>query len=165
METCWYSAASKHNRNKLISVPISPPMRFKCLFWHQMKSLVHSENMKRHIYIIHSCAKEGLRFTFLKITPFLFRFPLPSWRTKLLSNVNHILLNWLWKGWTADIVVVAVGFLDLLAADVISTFIVYTSFKKIRQKRKGEISKRLIHKLKLVCIKQGGNFQTSRQRD
>lgn len=38
-------------------------------------------------------------------------------------------------------VVLAVSFLDLLAADAISTSTVYISFKKIRQKRKKEIIK------------------------
>lgn len=115
---------------------ILPPVTLKCLFWHQMKNLVYNENMKRHK--IHSCASERPRFTFLQITHFLFRFPLHSWRTKLLSNVNHVLLNWLWKGWTVDKVVLAMGFLDSLAADAISTSTVYTSLKKQdrREKRK-----------------------------
>lgn len=36
-------------------------------------------------------------------------------------------------------VVLAVGFLDLLTADAISTSTAYTSLKKIRQKREKEI--------------------------
>lgn len=123
----WYLAASKcdHHSYKSFFVRILPPVKLKCLFWHQMKNLVYNENMKRHK--IHSCASERPRFTFLQITPFLFTFPLHSWRTKLLSNVNHVLLNWLWKGWTVDKVVLAMGFLDSLAADAISTSTVYTS--------------------------------------